>query len=48
MDVKATNKKLAARAICIVMQIIDCKENIAKRALDKTDYDVKLSILMLV
>ncbi|WED22410.1 N-acetylmuramic acid 6-phosphate etherase [Vibrio sp. JC009] len=48
VDVKATNKKLIARASRIVMQATDCDSDTAKHMLEKTHYDVKLSILMLL
>lgn len=48
VDVKATNKKLVARAARIVMQATDCDKNQATETLKLTDYDVKLSILMLL
>jgi len=46
VDVKATNKKLIARAARIVMQATECDINSATRLLEKTGYDVKLAILM--
>ncbi|KLN64237.1 N-acetylmuramic acid 6-phosphate etherase [Vibrio sp. VPAP30] len=48
VDVKATNKKLVARAARIVMQATDCNKSLATETLEKTDYDVKLAILMLL
>lgn len=48
VDVKATNKKLTARAVRIVMQATECDESMAKHTLVDTDYDVKLAILMLL
>jgi len=48
VDVKATNKKLVARAARIVMQATDCDKNLATETLEKTDYDVKLAILILL
>lgn len=48
VDVKATNAKLVARATRIVMQATDCNKEAATTALKQTDYDVKLSILMLL
>ncbi len=48
VDVKATNKKLVARAARIVMQATECSEAQATASLMTTDYDVKLSILMLL
>ncbi len=48
VDVKATNKKLVARAARIVMQATDCSEQQATESLVVTNYDVKLAILMLL
>ncbi|GAL38003.1 N-acetylmuramic acid 6-phosphate etherase [Vibrio maritimus] len=48
VDVKATNAKLVARATRIVMQATDCNKETATTALKQTDYDVKLSILMIL
>lgn len=48
VDVKATNAKLVARATRIVMQATDCHQKQAQDTLKKTDYDVKLTILMLL
>ncbi len=48
VDVKATNEKLVARAARIVMQATDCDKAAATEALHHTDYDVKLSILMIL
>ncbi|MDC5820965.1 N-acetylmuramic acid 6-phosphate etherase [Vibrio europaeus] len=48
VDVKTTNKKLVARAARIVMQATDCDKSLATETLEKTDYDVKLAILMLL
>lgn len=48
VDVKATNKKLIARAVRIVMQATECNQNAATKVLTQTDYDVKLAILMLL
>ncbi|CAK4066570.1 N-acetylmuramic acid 6-phosphate etherase [Vibrio sp. 16] len=48
VDVKATNKKLVARAARIVMQATDCDKNQATSTLEQTDYDVKLAILMIL
>ncbi|MBW3697053.1 N-acetylmuramic acid 6-phosphate etherase [Vibrio sp. T187] len=48
VDVKATNKKLVARAARIVMQATDCGKNQAVSVLKQTDYDVKLAILMIL
>lgn len=48
VDVKATNKKLVARAARIVMQATDCESCEAAETLVKTGYDVKLAILMVL
>ncbi|PJC86194.1 N-acetylmuramic acid 6-phosphate etherase [Vibrio sp. HA2012] len=48
VDVKATNKKLLARAVRIVMQATDCDASEAAQILKETGNDVKLSILMLL
>ncbi len=48
VDVKATNEKLIARAARIVMQATECGEPQAIQALEQTDYDVKLAILILL
>ncbi|WP_375751223.1 N-acetylmuramic acid 6-phosphate etherase [Vibrio sp. HN007] len=48
VDVKATNKKLTARASRIVMQATDCDADTARKILSKTEFDVKLSILMIL
>lgn len=48
VDVKATNKKLVARASHIVMQATECSETTAKSVLEETNYDVKLTILMIL
>ncbi|MCG9684473.1 N-acetylmuramic acid 6-phosphate etherase [Vibrio sp. Isolate23] len=48
VDVKATNKKLVARAARIVMQATDCDKQQAITTLEQTDYDVKLAILMIL
>ncbi|OIQ24443.1 N-acetylmuramic acid 6-phosphate etherase [uncultured Vibrio sp.] len=48
VDVKATNKKLVARASRIVIQATDCDLNLATQTLEQTDYDVKLAILMIL
>lgn len=46
VDVQATNKKLVARAIRIVMQATECNNKDATAVLHKSDYDVKKAILM--
>jgi len=48
VDVKATNKKLVARAARIVMQATDCDKSLAEQTLQQTKYDVKLAILMIL
>lgn len=48
VDVKATNKKLVARAARIVMQATECEKALAVETLRQTDYDVKLAILMIL
>lgn len=48
VDVKATNEKLVARAKRIVMIATGADENTASRILDETNYDVKLSIFMVL
>ena len=48
VDVKATNKKLVARAARIVMQATECDKDQATATLAQTDYDVKLAILMIL
>ncbi|MFY2509606.1 N-acetylmuramic acid 6-phosphate etherase [Vibrio pectenicida] len=48
VDVKATNAKLVARATRIVIQATDCNKQQAKDTLKKTNYDVKLAILMIL
>ncbi|NOH83452.1 N-acetylmuramic acid 6-phosphate etherase [Vibrio sp. 03-59-1] len=48
VDVKATNEKLVARAVRIVMQATDCPKSLAVITLKHTDYDVKLAILMIL
>lgn len=46
VDVKATNEKLIARAIRIVMQATSCSAKEAKTVLQQTNYEVKLAILI--
>ena len=45
VDVSATNEKLKARCLRIVMQACDCNKQIAETALIKTDHQAKLAIL---
>lgn len=46
VDVNASNEKLLARAVRIVMQATDCTPQQAEAALELTDNDVKLAILV--
>jgi len=46
VDMKASNKKLAARAIRIVIQATECSEEDAKIVLQQSNYDLKTAILM--
>ncbi len=48
VDVSATNEKLLARAVRIVMQATGCEVEDAKRVLDLTGHDVKLAILIVM
>lgn len=48
VDVKATNEKLVARAVRIVMQATDCNKAQATAILEQTNYEVKLAILMIL
>ncbi|MHB1103899.1 MAG: N-acetylmuramic acid 6-phosphate etherase [Devosia sp.] len=48
VDVHPTNKKLVARASRIVMQATDCTAEQARQALDQTENDVKLAILITI
>lgn len=48
VDVKATNKKLIERAKKIVCETTGIEKNLAEDILLKTDYDVKLSIFMIL
>lgn len=48
VDVNATNEKLHARAIRIVMQATDCEQQIAVEALAKANNSAKLAILMIL
>ena len=43
---KASNEKLAARAIRIVIQATECSEEDAKLVLQQSHYDLKTAILM--
>jgi len=46
VDVKASNAKLIARAIGIVMQATECSNEEATDMLERSNYDVKTAILM--
>jgi N-acetylmuramic acid 6-phosphate etherase len=48
VDVNASNEKLHARAIRIVMQATDCSEDMASQALAAADNKAKLAILMIL
>lgn len=48
VDVNATNEKLRARAVRIVMQATDCAVEEAESALNKADNRAKLAILMIL
>lgn len=48
VDVRASNKKLALRAVRIVVQATGCPAEEARSALHETDYNVKLAIMMLL
>ncbi|PCH95240.1 MAG: N-acetylmuramic acid 6-phosphate etherase [Gammaproteobacteria bacterium] len=48
IDVNASNEKLYARAVCIVMQATDCDYDCAKQTLDETQNNAKLATLMIL
>ena len=48
VDLIASNDKLLARAVRIVMQAAECSEDVAERALESTGNDVKLAILVIL
>jgi N-acetylmuramic acid 6-phosphate etherase len=48
VDVNATNEKLKARALRIVMQATDCSENAAIAALGACNNKAKVAILMVL
>ncbi len=48
VDVNASNEKLYARASRIVMQATQCTHEQAKTALEASDYNAKLAILMIL
>ena len=47
-DVRATNKKLVERAKKIVCEATGVDREVAEKVLKETNYDVKLSILMIL
>lgn len=48
IDVNASNEKLYARAVRIVMQATDCNYSCAKNALEKSENNAKLATLMIL
>ena len=48
VDVQASNEKLKARAIRIVMQATDCDKALAEETLKKADQNAKLAIMMIL
>jgi len=48
IDVNASNEKLYARAVRIVMQATDCDYSCAKQALDQSENNAKLATLMIL
>ncbi len=48
IDVKASNEKLYARAVRIVMQATECDYDCAKQALDQSENNAKLATLMIL
>ncbi|WP_423065570.1 N-acetylmuramic acid 6-phosphate etherase [Devosia sp. CN2-171] len=48
VDMQATNKKLVARAVRVVMQATDCSAEAAEAALIEAGNDMKLAILILL
>jgi hypothetical protein len=48
VDVQASNEKLKARAICIVMQATDCDKALAEETLKQADQNAKLAIMMIL
>jgi N-acetylmuramic acid 6-phosphate etherase len=48
VDVNASNEKLYARAIRIVMQATQCSQELAKAALERSNNSAKLAILMIL
>ena len=48
VDVQASNEKLKARAIRIVMQATDCDKSLAEETLKQADQNAKLAIMMIL
>ena len=48
VDVQASNEKLKARAVRIVMQATDCDKVLAEQTLIETDQNAKLAIIMIL
>ena len=48
VDVQASNEKLKARAIRIVMQATDCDKSLAEETLKQVDQNAKLAIMMIL
>lgn len=48
VDVQASNEKLKARAIRIVMQATDCEQNVAETTLKLAENNAKLAIMMIL
>lgn len=48
VDVQASNEKLKARAICIVMQATDCDKALAEETLKQAEQNAKLAIMMIL
>ncbi len=48
VDMQATNKKLVARAVRVVMQATDCTAEAAEAALEAAGNDMKVAILMVL
>ena len=48
LDVQASNEKLKARAIRIVMQATDCDKALAEETLKQADQNAKLAIMMIL
>ena len=48
VDVQASNEKLKARAIRIVMQATDCDKTLAEETLKQADQNAKLAIMMIL